>query len=110
MKNRILTILFLALLTLPAAAQSAELGGVWQLSDGTTSIRVELSEQGNSWVGSSLSKTPATMKLNPAGLRNEWVGDLKLDETYNVKANLNSGKLEVTDLQSGKSWTMTREK
>ena len=95
----------------PAAAQSQDLSGVWQFQDKHgTDLRIELSSSGNSFVGSSLSKHQAELKLNPAGLRNQWVGDLILDETHSVKASFKSGKLELKDLDDGESWSFSREK
>lgn len=111
MRNVTLTIFFVLLAAFPALGQSHDLSGVWQSTDQQgNQIKMELSSQGNSWVGSSLSKLPAEIKLNPAGLRNQWVGTLSLDEPHDVKADLKAGKLEVKDLNDGESWSFSRQK
>jgi hypothetical protein len=110
MKNATLTIIFSLLMLFPASAQAQDLSGVWHFTDQHgTDMRIELSSAGNSWIGSSLSKPQAELKLNPAGLRNQWVGTLVLDGTHSVKADFKSGKLIVKDLDDGESWTLTRE-
>jgi hypothetical protein len=109
MKNGTLMIFFALLMLFPAAAQSHDLSGIWVFTDKhDTDIRIELSSVGNSWAGDSLSKLRAELKLNPAGLRNQWVGTLILDDTHSVKADLKSGKLVVKDLDDGESWTFSR--
>ena len=93
----------------PAGAQSQDLAGVWKFSDSQgTSRALKLSAKGNGWVGSSVTKQPVELNLNPAGLRNQWVGDFSLGTKHSVKADYKSGSLVLTDLDSGETWTLTR--
>lgn len=103
-------LLFLFVLMLvPAGAQSQDLAGVWRFTDRQgTSQAVKLSSEGNGWVGSSETKQSVELKLNPAGLRNQWVGDFNLGEKHSVKADYKSGSLVLTDLDDGETWTLTR--
>ena len=101
--------LLIFVLAIPTLAQSADLSGTWLLKDKDTSHKITLQSKGNGWTTKSGSK--AELILNPAGLRNQWVGNLKLAENHDVKASLKGGaSLEVTDLKSQQSWTLTRSK
>lgn len=104
------TLLFIFVLMLvPAGAQSQDLAGVWRFTDRQgTSQAVKLSARGNGWVGSSETKQSVELKLNPAGLRNQWVGDFSLGEKHSVKADYKSGSLVLTDLDDGETWILTR--
>ncbi|MCA9781529.1 MAG: hypothetical protein KC800_32650 [Candidatus Eremiobacteraeota bacterium] len=102
--------LIFVMMLVPAGAQSQDLAGVWGFTDKHgTARKIELSSQGNSWVGKSLTKQAADLKLNPAGLRNQWMGDFKLDKAHSVKADYKSGSLVLTDLDNGETWTLTRD-
>ena len=97
------------LMLVPAGAQSQDLAGLWKFTDSQgTSRALELSAKGNGWVGSSATKQPVELHLNPAGLRNQWVGDFSLGEKHSVKADYKSGSLVLTDLDDGETWTLTR--
>ena len=102
-------LLLLCAFTAPTLAQTADLSGTWLLKDKDTSHKITLQSKGNGWTTKSGSK--AELILNPAGLRNQWVGNLKLPENHDVKASLKGGEsLEVTDLKSRQTWTLTRSK
>lgn len=91
-------------------AQSAELGGKWSLSEkGQNAVAFELAAKGNGWVGSGPANSGYTLTLNPAGLRNQWVGDLKLERNHSVKAQLVNKELKLTDLESQKTWSLSRQ-
>lgn len=111
---RSITLTSLALLTLlalPGLAQSQDLSGTWSLQTKAGEIRVELKEVGNSWHGKGLSETPLHLKLNPAGLRNQWMGDLDYQGKHGVKAEIKGGDtLLLTDLQSQENWSLVRSK
>lgn len=97
------------LMLVPAGAQSQDLAGVWQFTDGQGASRaLKLTAQGNGWLGSSTTKQSMELKLNPAGLRNQWVGDFTLAEKHSVKADYKAGSLVLTDLDDGETWTLTR--
>lgn len=95
----------------PAGASPADLTGDWILTDKDgTNFTMEFGAKGNSWIAFARSKIQVKLKLNPSGLRNQWVGNLLLDGKHDVKAAMKSPtKLVVTDLDSGESWTLKRE-
>lgn len=112
-RYRSITVTSLALITLlalPGLSQSQDLSGTWSLSTKTGEVRVELKEVGNSWHGKGLSETPLDLKLNPAGLRNEWVGDLNYQGKHGVKAEFKGGALLLTDLKDRQTWNLVRSK
>lgn len=102
---------FATFLATPATAQSADLSGNWLLTakDGST-YRMEFAPEGNAWKATANSKVLVGLKLNPAGLRNQWVGDLKYFGDHEVKAQLKGqNTLLITDLNDDDSWQLTRK-
>ena len=100
---------FATFLSTPVSAQAADLSGTWHLSnkEGTT-YRMEFASEGNAWKAVANSKTLILLKLNPAGLRNQWVGDLDYFGKHEVKAQLKDGKLYLNDLNDDDKWELTR--
>lgn len=107
---RYIFFLIFVLMVNPVGAQSNDFSGVWKLTDqsGETQ-RLQIASQGNSWVGVPLAQSSARLILNPAGLRNQWVGDLTTDDKHAVKAELKSETILLTGLKSGQTWTLVRE-
>lgn len=94
-----------------AQAQNPDLSGLWVLDKvgGQGRWTVTFSAEGNSWRGISGDDERLSLLLHPAGLRNQWAGDLILEEKHGVKADLvSSDVLELRDLSSGQRWRLTR--
>lgn len=102
---------FATFLATPAVAQSADLSGDWLLTanDGNT-YQMQFAPEGNAWRATPKSKIMIGLKLNPAGLRNQWVGDLKYFGDHEVKAQLKgSDTIQLNDLNDDDSWKLTRQ-
>lgn len=93
-----------------ALAQASDLSGDWSLKlTPDREYRINLVAKGNSWHTQSIAKSHIKLTLNPAGLKNLWVGTLESDRPREVKARLQkNGSLLVTDLDDGQTWSLTR--
>jgi len=114
MKHNSLTLyklmLLVAVLLSPALAQSQDLQGDWMIENTEGRVyRMEFQPQGNGWSATAREREAVNLKLNPAGLKNQWVGTLNFDAKHEVKAELKEGrKLLLTDLKSGETWALFR--
>jgi hypothetical protein len=98
------------LLSTTVSAQPADLEGDWimRAKDGSE-YRMEFVPEGNAWHATARSKVLIDLKLNPAGLKNQWVGDLEYWGKHEVKASL-KGENEITlsDLNDDDTWSLKR--
>ena len=97
-------------LALPITAQPTDLSGNWHFSGKSgVKYRMQLRKEGTTWFRVANAKVLISVKLNPSGLVNEWVGDLEYFEKHGVKAQLKGADLlELTDLDDGEKWTLVR--
>lgn len=105
------SLLALLLLTGATVAQPVDLSGAWLLrGEQGNSYRVNITRvQGHSWSGTAAPKAPVTLKLNPSGLQNEWVGDLELQGKHSVKAALVDGNtLKLKELSGPGHWSLVK--
>lgn len=96
----------------PSLAQPADLSGTWLFSgESGAKYRMQMRKEGNSWWGVANAKVLISVKLNPSGLTNQWMGDLEYFDKHGVKAQLKGpDTVELTDLDDGEKWTLTRKK
>ncbi len=107
----ILSVILFAFGSAGAQSQNPDLTGLWLLESEpqSQSYPVNISKKGNGWIGSSRGHDAFRLALNPAGLRNEWVGDLVTDQGYGVKGTVVSpSRIDLVCLKSGKTWKLTR--
>lgn len=97
----------------PASAQTAELEGQYFLVQSGKKDRdlINLKPIGNSWLGEGVKAKGITLKLNPAGLKGQWVGFLKLVDKHDVKMEIINGReLHLKELGGKRTWTLVPAK
>ena len=105
----IVALFALVVMAAPSLAQTADLEGRYFLSQVGKKERylISLKPMGNSWLGQGVKAKGLTLKLNPAGLRGEWVGFLKTIDKIDVKMEIINGReLHLKELDGKRTWTL----